>query len=182
MEYAEQAGDDTAAKDIIALMEANQQSLLAYIISILGSSTDADDALQETNIFLWENQHDYQPGTNFKAWAFRIAYFKAMSCRRNRARTRTVEFSESMLQRIAIHATNHLDQQKASRLDALQRCLAKLSGHERELISHKYEQKRSLVSYANTVGKSANALHKSISRIRLALRNCVEQSLSQSID
>lgn len=163
--------------DLEASIKAIQSDLRGYIISISGQGDDCDDILQETNIFLWERRADFQPGTNFKAWAFKVAYFKTMAYRRDRVRRGEVVFSETTTQRISTEASTHTNDQP-DKLGALQRCLSKLSPDELRLIKIKYQQRKSLASFALQAGKSVDAIYKSISRIRQGLRACVQKELS----
>ncbi|WP_432995620.1 RNA polymerase subunit sigma-70 [Dactylosporangium sp. CA-233914] len=40
---------------------------------MLASFTDADDAVQETFLRAWRHRDDFEPGTNVRAWLYRIA-------------------------------------------------------------------------------------------------------------
>ena len=56
--------------------------------------------LQETNMVLWCDSAKFQPGTDFRAWAYRVAYFQVLAQRRKRGRDR-LSFDESLLKDIA---------------------------------------------------------------------------------
>ncbi len=156
-----------------------QNPLLTYITSILGNTRDSDDILQETNLFLIEKSKDFEAGTNFKAWAYKIAYFKALACRRDNLRRDDVAFSEEMTQQLAARAEDFACKQ-AARLSALSHCLELLPPKDKSLIEQKYLSRISLTEHAAKAGKSANSVHKKISRLRLVLKKCVENSLSTS--
>jgi RNA polymerase sigma-70 factor (ECF subfamily) len=162
-----------------AHLAAAQPRLRGYLAALLGAWSDVDDLVQETNLVLVMKRDDFQAGTNFIAWAFRVAYFKATTWRRDRLREGRVVLGEIAFQDIAAEAEAHF----ASRppvIDALAHCLKLLPARERELVNAKYVERQSLVDLADQLGCSSNSLHKSISRIRLALRNCVTQTLRQS--
>lgn len=149
----------------------------AYIISLLGSWMDVDDVLQETNLFLWERRDDFQPGTSFKAWAFRVAYFKSLAHRRDRIRRDRVEFSEATLFLIAERGQELLGEGE-DRLEALRHCLDRLNEADRSLLAARYSKGTTLTKHASLQGKSISAIHKAISRLRFALRSCVEKRLA----
>ena len=177
------AGDSTPGElsdsESEARIEEIQSDLRGYIISLSGHGHDCDDILQETNLFLWERRADFQAGSNFKAWAFKVAYFKSMASRRDRVRRGEVVFSEDISQRISAEAGLHFGT-RPDKISALRRCLGKLTTDELRLIKVKYQQQKSLSSFALQTGKSIDAIHKSISRVRLALRSCVENVLSSN--
>lgn len=156
-----------------------QPDLRGYVISINGSAADIDDILQETNIFIWERQADFVEGSSFKAWAFRIAYFKSMAQRRDSARRGHVSFSESTIQRISVEAENFFHPAN-DRLSALQRCVKKLKPAEQNILFKKYVQGGSFTDFASNLGKSVAATHQIASRARVALRHCINQQISNS--
>lgn len=161
------------------IIEELQDQLLIYITSILGNTRDCDDVLQETNIYLINELHQFQAGSNFRAWAYKIAYFKALACRRDNLRRKEVVFSEGFMNELSSKAEDFSIKQ-AERLAALSNCLEKLPPKDKLLIEKKYISRVSLTQHASEVGKSANSFHKQISRLRLILRKCVEKTLTTS--
>lgn len=164
-------------QEIEAKIMCIQGDLRGYIISISGDSNDCDDILQETNLFLWNSRFEFKAGTTFKAWAFKVAYFKTMANRRDRVRRGEVVFSEEISQRISTEAALHFGS-RPDQITALRHCLGKLTTDEMRLIELKYQQKKSLSSFALEVGKSFDSIHKNISRIRLKLRSCIDNYLT----
>ena len=76
------------------LLAQCQSRLKAYILSLLSNTSDADDILQETNIFILKHLDTFERGSNFKAWAFQIAYFRVKSYIRDRQRRGHIELSD----------------------------------------------------------------------------------------
>lgn len=153
-----------------------QPDIRAYVISINGTGEDIEDIIQETNIFLWQRQHDFEPGTSFKAWAFRVAYFKTMAHRRDRSRRGEVVFDESIIQRIAARSEETYSQSNAT-LKALSKCIQQLKNEEQAIIAEKYINRGSLKDFAKKIGKSADSIHKTISRVRVKLSHCIGEQL-----
>ena len=69
------AGSLDNAAELERELEKIQPALYAYVGSLTGGSAGVADVVQETNLLIWEKRDDFESGTNFKAWAFRIAYF-----------------------------------------------------------------------------------------------------------
>lgn len=166
--------DNDLAREIRDL----QPGLREYIAGLLGGLDGADDLVQETNLFLWSKREDFVPGTNFRAWAMRVAWFKVMAERRDRARQGKVVFSEPMLEQLAARAVERLPESDA-RLGALRHCLEKTRPQDRRILEWKYGRSASLTELAASTGCAAAALHKTISRLRIALRHCVEKKLKE---
>lgn len=180
MSHPLSTSDEPAAlssREFEAMLADVQPRLRGYVASILGAWSDVDDIVQEANLVLIRKRDTFEAGSNFIAWAFRIAYFKATTWRRDRMREGRVVFSETAFQDIAAQAEAHfVDCQPVT--EALEHCLKLLPLRERDLVYAKYVDQQSFVDLAATLGCSANSLHKSISRVRLALRNCVTKTLS----
>ena len=169
------AGQETFENSLAAI----QQPLLAYIISLVGTGADAFDILQDTNVFLWEHRGDFAPGTSFKAWACRVAYFKTLAFRRDSVRRGEEFFREDILLHLAAQAPERFAESD-DRLEALKACLQSLKPADRELLMVRYSTPMSLAEFALRAGRSAPSVHTAICRIRGLLRQCVERRLRQN--
>jgi RNA polymerase sigma-70 factor, ECF subfamily len=67
--------------EVIRLLVECQQRLAGYIRTLIPGHADADDVLQEVNLFIWRHATDYQPGTSFGAWVFQVARYHVLSFR-----------------------------------------------------------------------------------------------------
>ncbi len=153
-------------------------ALRGYVMSILPHHAACDDVLQETSLFLWERRHECNDDTNVKAWAFKVAWFKAMAWRRDKQREKTVNFSEDTLHEIAGAAETLADEAR-DRLHALRDCLSRLAPADVRLLQMKYVEGGSLTDHAREFSLKPSRVQKTISRLRLVLRHCIETKLSQ---
>ena len=83
------------SEQFVELMTNFQGRLYAFILSLMGDPNSANDILQETNIVLWNKSSEFELGTNFKAWSFRIASFQVMAYRQRCMRDRLI-FDDDM--------------------------------------------------------------------------------------
>jgi RNA polymerase sigma-70 factor (ECF subfamily) len=160
-------------------IESMRPALKSYVLSLLPQSDCCDDIVQETCLFLWEKRNDFTPDSNFKAWAFKAAWFKVLSHRRDLQRRNIITFSDDILQRIAgasEEPASHVD----SRIEGLRSCLGQLTAADLELLRMKYLRRESIADHARQLGWKPNRLQKSISRLRLALRHCMESRSTRS--
>ncbi|MGC4017007.1 MAG: sigma-70 family RNA polymerase sigma factor [Luteolibacter sp.] len=159
-------------------MEVLIPALQGYVRSLLPDRDAVDDVVQETCLFMWEQRHRFH-GEKLRPAAFRIAWFKALSYRRDRQREQLVHFSEEALQRVA-GAAEELAAEADQRLHALRLCLAKLSSGDLALLRLKYLDRDSMARHARARQMSPNRMQKALSRLRLALRHCIRATLSDA--
>ena len=50
-----------------------QSRLYAYVLALPADPTSANEVLGETNVTLWRKAAEFQEGSNFGAWAVRVA-------------------------------------------------------------------------------------------------------------
>ena len=159
------------SEDVGELIAAYQPRLLAYIHSLVFDPQVAADILQDTNLILWKKASQYTPGTNFKAWAFRVAYFEVKSYRRKAVRNRLV-FDDELLDRVAEEAET-IDERLPARRRALAQCLPKLPDRQREIIILRYFRGMSVKAIAKEWNRKANAIGQLLFRARKNLMDCI---------
>lgn len=160
-----------------ARIEELRPALMAYVRSLLPDRDGCDDVVQETCLFLWDRRGEFEPGSNFKAWAFKAAWFKVLTYKRDAQRSKLIGFSEDVLERIS-KAAEQLADDVDHRLAALRECVADLPADNQRLLQLKYLNRVSLTDHARSLGLKPNQIQKTLSRIRIALRHCVEIRLS----
>lgn len=161
----------------VRLLGQNQRRLYLYVMSLVPDRTEAEDILQETNLVLWREFDRFQVGTNFTAWACRVAFNQVLSWRKRRQRDR-LEFSEAFLTAVADELSEEAERlEERGRL--LARCLDRLPPHHRNLVRLRYSEGASVEAIAAQVKGSVEGVYRMLSRIRQALHECVQQSLRQ---
>lgn len=160
-----------------ARIEELRPALMSYVLSLLPDRDACDDVVQETCLFLWNRRSEFEPGTNFKAWAFKAAWFKVLTHRREMQRRKLVSFSDDVLERIS-KAAEQFAEDVDHRLTALRECVSDLPSDSQRLLQLKYLDRQSLTDHAKKVGVKPNQIQKTLSRIRIALRHCVETRIS----
>ena len=163
-------------QEFVTLLTRHQQSVHLFIRSLLPNRVDADDVLQNTNLVLWKKFDQFESGSNFRAWAFRIAYLEVRSFLSRQSRDYHI-FSDDFMQKVAataIQSAGTID----SRQIALTDCLARLSDKDRDLIRRRYSDSGTAAAVAKEVGRSIDAVYKALARIRLALEKCINRKLA----
>ena len=157
--------------EFLRLMTEFQGRLFGYIFSLLGDPDRANDVLQETNVVLWRDSKEFVPGSNFKAWAFRVAHFQVMAFRQKQIRDKLV-FEDDLLEAVAFGA-READESFDGRRERLSGCLEKLSAPLREMLRRRYAEGQSLQEIGQERGMTSNAVTQALFRIRQTLVQCV---------
>jgi RNA polymerase sigma-70 factor (ECF subfamily) len=150
---------------------ACQNRLLAYIVTNVTDTEASRDILQEVNLVLWRRKDQFESGTNFNAWAYKIAFYQVLAWRRDKGRDRHV-FDEDLMMMIADEAVDEADGFDI-RLAALRGCLAQLEDKQRWLIEQRYNSNVSVNAIAEMMGRKSGAVATMIYRIRNSLRTCI---------
>ena len=156
-----------------------QPRLYAYILSLLPNLDDANDVLQETNLVIWHRSEEFIEGTNFLAWAFKIARYKVLAHFRDRHRDRHV-FDDELFARLADEA-EHRVADRTSQARLLRGCMKELPPFHRELIRQRYAKNGSVQEMAQRLGRSAAVISVTLSRIRHRLMECVRRKSEEQV-
>jgi RNA polymerase sigma-70 factor, ECF subfamily len=168
-----------SAEEFMRLLVRHQPQIYYTILALIGSWSDAEDVLQETIAVMWRKYDHFQPGSNFLAWALTVARFQSMSFIKRRAQlgSRHIWLSQRALEALARPIEARAATAEA-RAEALNKCLAKLPEHQRLLLARRYEEGATVKSIARNLGRTVQAVYKSLNRLHDVLLQCVRQTLS----
>ena len=171
--------------EFVSLLTASQRRLYAFICTLVIDRADADEVLQETNLAVWEQAERFEAGTDFVAWACRVAYYKVLKLR-DAAKRHRVRLDETVLELLA---TETIELERAAGRRAAEEfeqhrlllvsCVDELSPRHRDVLAQRYESGRSLTDIGMALGRNANAMAQLFHRIRELLRECVERKLGE---
>lgn len=169
--------DSQGLQSYVELMISHQDALRAFIYSQLPNSPDVGDVLQNTNAILWQKRNRFKDGTNFRAWAFKIARYQVQHQRDRSRRDGRLIFSDKLVDLIATTAPT--DQPREGLLSALEGCMTKLSDKQRDIVHARYTPGNSLEQHAEKTSSSPGSLRIALHRIRDLLKRCVEETLAR---
>ena len=160
----------------LQLLGAHERSLFAYVFSLAPNWQDAEEIMQRVRIRIWQQFDQYDVERPFDAWARAIAYYLVLAYRKEKSRQREF-FTERILELVSDKFDAHLSQ-AGDRRDALLRCLEKLEGRKRDLVTSYYSSARQTSeTIAKDLSLTPNALRQSLFRIRKMLLECVQRTL-----
>ncbi|MBN1394299.1 MAG: sigma-70 family RNA polymerase sigma factor [Pirellulales bacterium] len=171
--------DARRTEEFLELYSSCQHSLYVYIVTLIGNPIDAHDVLQDTNLVLWEKFDQFEPGTNFNAWAREIARYRVLRYRQVHANDMPI-----LEPRVLDALARRIDEVDRRRDDLyaekLLGCIEQLGNADRELIKLRYTGSVQVKVLAERLRRSENAVSQSLGRIRRLLRKCVEESMKRS--
>ncbi len=160
----------------VRLLAQNQRRVYLYVLTLVPNQNEAEEVMQNTNLVLWREFETFQPGTNFAAWACRVALNQVLAWRKKRSRDR-LEFSDAFLEAVGREAEESADLLE-DRSQALAGCLAKLPTDHREMVRLRYTEGLAIEEVAKQAGRTVEATYRALSRIRQVLHDCVTRSLT----
>jgi len=163
--------------EFLRLLGVHEERTKAFVFSMVPNWADAQDIAQDVRLRLWEQFDSYDPAKDFGAWSRTIAYYQVLAYRK-KSQKHTVQLGPEVLELVA-EAFNAGVEQFEARGSALQRCMEKLSSVKRQLLLRCYGGRETIRQVAESLGRSFDAVRKSVFRTRSQLASCVEQELKQ---
>ena len=160
-------------KEFIRHITVWQNDLYSYLFTLLGDLHDSRDVLQETNLVLWRKKADFEPGSNFGAWAKRCAYYEALKFRRTRQRDRHLFGDDLIALLVDEHESTGHDEEE--RRLALRDCLSQLPEQQRQCWVPKEVAGYSYDDIALQLGVPASTVRGLLARSRKTLMTEMEE-------
>jgi len=163
-------------EEFVSLILANQLRIYGFIRSMVPNHADVDDLFQQTSAVLWRKFDEFQSGTNFAAWAMRVAHFQIRDYRKKHVRSRGV-FSDQVFEAVADKVAAVLIQADR-RQEVLEDCLGHLSEDSLRLVEMRYREGESVQDLADKTGRSAKTVYRLLSQARESLLSCIRRKLA----
>ena len=167
--------DKERSDQFFRLFMASQKRIYSYILMLVSNCNDADEIMQETSAVMWQKFDDFTLGTNFGAWAVKIARYEVLNYCKNKRRGHVL-FDGEMLDLFAGPAEN-MTEDVDERLQALQTCLTKLNSRDRRLIQMHYEGGYTIKGVAESLDRSVQGMYKVMNRIHNSLLKCIRRRM-----
>ncbi len=163
------------------LYQANELKIYGFIRSLVPNWNEADDLVQNTTIVLWSKFDNFELGTNFIAWALKIARIEVMRFYKKKKEEK-MRFSQVAVETIAdknLRSSSEVSYKISDQHEALHRCIGKLSEKDREILTLRYEAGASTESVAKHIGRGIYAVYKKLNVIHTKLLFCIRRTLER---
>ncbi|MCX7818294.1 MAG: sigma-70 family RNA polymerase sigma factor [Kiritimatiellae bacterium] len=159
----------------------HQDEIAAVVGSMVRDPHLREDIVQEVAMVLWRKFDEYDPSRPFGAWARGIAVRKVLQAWARQQRLPSAMAPETMEAILAgFDQTESEAENWAEREAALEHCIGKLPQRSQRLLDLRYREGLSLQAIAERLSSTLDAVNKALSRLRRALRECVEQRLAEA--
>ena len=167
--------DSDRGAQFVRLFVQHQRRIHALILALVPNGPDADDILQETSAVLWEKFDEFESGTNFSAWALRIARYQVMAYYSTKRRTRARLSDETI--DLVVEKMAARPAREDVRAAALAGCLEGLDREDRVLLEQRYRGEVPTEELARASGRTVFAVYKALDKIHDRLLLCVQGKL-----
>jgi RNA polymerase sigma-70 factor (ECF subfamily) len=168
-----------ANEAFVSALTLHQPALRGYCLASLGHGEEAKEALQRTNIVLWQKCGDWDPTTKFLRWATAVARYEVLGVIRDRGRERSrLMFDSDVVEQMVDHAANVPDV-GSERETALESCLEKVSSNNRAILTAFYCDGHSIKEISKSENRGISAVKILLMRVRRSLRQCIETQMAK---
>jgi len=161
----------------IVQLSTIERSLALYVMTLVPRPQDAEDILQQSKLVMWRCFDQFQQGTNFGAWARKIAFHQVLTYRKRQKKSQ-LQVSDEFLEIIAAEAESHDEMLEVQR-QLLTQCMTKLDPEHRQILNLRYHEGEEIEAIAAETNKTEGAVYRLLSRIRKNLHECVTRSLKK---
>ena len=165
------------SEEFILELSQSQQRLFGFLFKRLADREQAREVLQRTNLVLCRKADNFEPGTNFKAWAMTVANYEVMAYRKTQVRERLV-FTDEVFAMIG-PADDGRSSAQSDRVAHLKHCLKGMSLKNRELLDWRYQGERTMEKIAEDIGSTIGAVKVKLHRLRRQLLGCIQNRMKK---
>lgn len=159
----------------------SETHLRAFLGAVVRDRQDRQDVFQDVALTLWRKFDQYDPQRPFGAWARGIAAKKVLQHRAKSGKNPTA-FSPQAIGAI-VEAMERIESRRPAwptALDALEKCVELLPDNSRNLLEMRYGNEWPVARVAEQIAGTPAAVCMALSRVRAALRECVEERLGRA--
>lgn len=170
-------GDIDAFEEIIERYERDVRRIAGALFQ---NRQATEDLIQEVFVNVYSHLNRYTLGEDFGVWLRAIARNLVRAELRNRSReTRRMQLYRDHLAH-QLKDDQAAERDQARMAEAHEKCREKLPAHALEVLDLHYGRSLSLQEVAVRLDRSMEAVKQLLYRVRLMLRDCIEQRMVQT--
>ena len=154
-----------------------QSGLYRFIATLVPNRADAEELFQEASLTAWRIRDRFDAKREMSPWLCGIAR-NLVAAHYRKQKSLAVTLDPDVVERLGQQQMDE-DVVLRERARALNQCLEKLPVRQRDLVRQYYESDQTIQSFSQAQGLSAEAVYKMMQRVRLALFQCINQSMKR---
>jgi RNA polymerase sigma-70 factor (ECF subfamily) len=164
-------------EQVMRLALEHRAQIWGFLMGLTRNPALAEDLFQNTHVVICGKWEQFQPGTNFLAWARQIARYEFLAAVDPGRRPFVLAEMEVLESAMAAAAPAAEPAASADRREALRECLRSVPDRGHQALSMRYAEGLDGGAVARKMGVSLNALYTLLSRVRKMLFDCVERRM-----
>lgn len=161
---------------VVQILLRERLRVTATAAAVVRDTHAADDIFQAVVLSALEHCEHFQEPEHVLAWSLRAARHRALDLARRR-QLRTLP--DSVLDLLEAKWDDPAGENWTDRAEALHRCVAKLTGPARTLLTLRYSDGLPTQAIAERLHRSSDAIYQNLSRVHRALRLCVDREMNR---
>ena len=172
--------DELSKDDLLKAAFGFHDALVSYAYALLRDHALAEDAVQNAYVVITHKAESFSAEKSAIAWCRGIVRLEVLQLLRKVGREVATEDAllyDSIADSFEQIQTPAQQAERGERRARLENCLSKLPQRSRDLIAGRYAEELSLSGLAERRKMTEAGVRKSLYRIRIALRHCLEKEL-----
>lgn len=167
------AGEIDLYAEIVRRYQSDVWRAAAYL---LRDPRTTEDLVQQAFVNAFQHLDRFRRGEDFGVWIKAIARNLA----KQELRTRSREDRRMEVYQELVESHRKTEERETAVAEALRVCREKLPERGAEALTMRYERALPFEEIADALGATVNATRQLLSRVRIALRDCIEKRLAQT--
>lgn len=163
--------------DFVRLLTRAEPRIFAYIHTHITSRHDVEDVFQQTVTVLWTKFDQFEQGTNFLAWALKVAALEIRMFYRKQDQQKRL-FSAAFLKLVG-ETSQRMAEDFGELKDALAGCLQKLQPDDRDVVHRYYYTDATVATVASDLDCPIETVRTVLKRSRRNLYECIQRTLAR---
>lgn len=159
------------------LLITEEVRIKAYILSIMRDPEAADEIFQQVAVTALQKAERFEPGSNFRAWAFSIA---RLACLEHFRKASRAVASSELIDLMADEAAG-AEEEPQHLVSALYECLGEVPDDSRKVLFMRYVEGCPVETIASFVSRTVQATYALIKRLKTKVRECLQRKSGFSV-
>nr|WP_276531922.1 sigma-70 family RNA polymerase sigma factor [Brevibacillus invocatus] len=157
------------------LVQIHQGKIYMYCYRLFWNRQEAEDAVQEIFMKVYQRLGEYKPTASFSAWLYKIAYHHCLNeLRRKQLMQKVKDIFFSRTEVAAVSAEEIVQDKVFS--EPIAKILEKLTLEERNLLVMRIFDEKTFEEMGEIIGKRQETVKKRYERLRKKVRNMITES------